>query len=90
MPIGLPDAGHRLAGPRWASVFMTPLRAALAEEEFAMATAVNVELAGEGISRQAHGLRAKILQPASGHGTRRIVSPRFIPSSASLAWKARR
>ena len=70
MPIGLPDAGRRqadvlarqLAGPRWASVFMTPVRAALAEEQFAAATAVNVELAGEGISRQAHGLRAKILQ----------------------------
>ena len=70
MPIGLPDASRRradvlarqLAGPRWASVFMTPVRAALAEEEFAAATAVNVKLAGEGISRQAHGLRAKILQ----------------------------
>jgi predicted RNase H-like nuclease len=70
IPIGLPDAGRRradvlageLAGPRRASVFMTPVRAALAEEEFAAATAMNVDLAGEGISRQAHGLRAKILQ----------------------------
>jgi predicted RNase H-like nuclease len=70
MPIGLPDAGRRqadvlarqLAGPRWASVFMTPVRAALAEEEFATATAMNIKLAGEGISRQAYGLRAKILQ----------------------------
>jgi predicted RNase H-like nuclease len=69
MPIGLPDAGRRraevllrqLAGPRWASVFMTPVRAAL-EEEFAAATAVNVKFAGEGISRQAHGLRGKIFQ----------------------------
>ena len=46
MPIGLPDGGRRqadvlarqLAGPRWASVFMTPVRAALAEEQFAAAT----------------------------------------------------
>ncbi|SRR5581483_1114329 len=70
MPIGLPDAGRRqadmlarkLAGPRWASVFMTPVRAALEEDDYAAATAVNLKLAGEGISRQAHGLRAKILQ----------------------------
>jgi predicted RNase H-like nuclease len=70
MPIGLPDAGRRradvlareLAGPRWASVFMTPVRSALQEEAHAAATAVNVQLAGEGISRQAHGLRTKILQ----------------------------
>jgi predicted RNase H-like nuclease len=70
MPIGLPDAGRRqadvlarqLAGPRRASVFMTPVRAALSERQFAAATAVNVQLAGEGISRQAYGLRAKILQ----------------------------
>lgn len=70
MPIGLPDAGRRqadvlvrkLVGPLWASVFMTPVRPALAEEDYAAATAVNVQLAGEGISRQAHGLRTKILQ----------------------------
>lgn len=70
MPIGLPDAGRRqadvlarkLAGPRWASVFITPVRAALEEEDYAAATAVNLKRAGERISRQAHGLRAKILQ----------------------------
>jgi predicted RNase H-like nuclease len=70
MPIGLPDAGRRradvlareLAGPRRASVFMTPVRSALQEEAHAAATAVNVQFAGEGISRQAHGLRTKILQ----------------------------
>lgn len=70
MPIGLPDAGRRqadvlvreLVGPRRASVFMTPVRLALAEEDYAAATAVNAQLAEEGISRQAHGLRTKILQ----------------------------
>jgi predicted RNase H-like nuclease len=70
LPIGLPDAGRRQAdvlarkpaGPRWASVFMTPVRAALEEDDYAAATAMNHKLAGEGISRQAHGLRAKILQ----------------------------
>jgi predicted RNase H-like nuclease len=66
---GCPDAGRRRAdvlaremvGPLWASVFMTPVRPALAEEDYAAATAVNAQLAGEGISRQAHGLRTKIL-----------------------------
>jgi predicted RNase H-like nuclease len=70
MPIGLPEAGCRradvlarqMAGPRRAPVFMTPVRAALAEEDFAAATAVNAGLAGEGISRQAHGPRSRILQ----------------------------
>lgn len=41
---------------------MTPVRSALQEEAHAAATAVNVQLAGEGISRQAYGLRTKILQ----------------------------
>lgn len=49
MPIGLPDAGRRqadvlvrkLVGPLWASMFMTPVRPALAEEDYAAATAVN-------------------------------------------------
>lgn len=70
MPIGLPDAGRRqtdvlvrkLVGPRWASVFMTPVRAALAEEDYAAATAANARIAGKGISRQAYGLRTKILE----------------------------
>jgi predicted RNase H-like nuclease len=70
MPIGLPDAGRRqadvlarkLAGPRWASAFATPVRAAVEEEDYATAAGVNLKLAGEGISRQAHGLRARILQ----------------------------
>lgn len=70
IPIGLPDTGRRQAdllvrkavGPRWASVFMTPVRPALEAADYASATAVNLGLAGEGISRQAYALRAKILQ----------------------------
>jgi predicted RNase H-like nuclease len=70
MPIGLHDDDRRqadvlarqLTGPQWASVFMTPVRSALEAEDYAAATAVNVRLAGEGISRQAYGLRAKILE----------------------------
>jgi predicted RNase H-like nuclease len=83
MLIGLPDAGRRqadvlarkLAGPRRAPVFMTPVRAALKEGNYAVATAVDVKLAGEGISRQAHGLRAKILQVDqwARHAPQRVI-----------------
>jgi predicted RNase H-like nuclease len=70
IPIGLPDTGRRQAdllvrkavGPRWASVFVTPVRPALEASDYASAAALSLRLAGEGISRQAFGLQAKILQ----------------------------
>jgi len=70
MPIGLPDAGRRAAdvlarqelGPRWASIFITPVRAALAHDDYKIASAENLRTAGEGISRQAFALRHKIRQ----------------------------
>ena len=54
MPIRLPDAGRRQAdlqarktvGPRWASVFMTPARAALLQEDHPTAVEANKQLAG--------------------------------------------
>lgn len=68
IPIGLPERGRRAAdvearellGSRWSSIFLTPVRAALAEETHAGASAVNRELAGEGMSIQAFGLFPKI------------------------------
>ncbi len=68
IPIGLPDRGRRTAdvaardllGPRRSSIFLTPVRAALAEETHARASAVNRDLAGEGMSIQAFGLFPKI------------------------------
>jgi predicted RNase H-like nuclease len=70
MPIGLPDTGRRLAdvlareavGPRWPSVFMAPVRPALEADDHASAVAVSRRLAGEGVSRQAFALKAKLLQ----------------------------
>jgi predicted RNase H-like nuclease len=70
IPIGLADSGLRQAdvqafakaGPRRASVFMTPVRAALAFGTHAEASACNRRLAGRGISRQAFNLADKILQ----------------------------
>jgi predicted RNase H-like nuclease len=70
MPIGLADSGVRradvlaraAAGPRWQSVFMTPVRSALEKDDYALALAENRRCGGGGISRQAFGLRAKVGQ----------------------------
>jgi predicted RNase H-like nuclease len=68
IPIGLADAGHRqadvlarkAAGPRWSSVFMTPVRAALETDDYPEAADTSRRLTGSGISRQAFALREKI------------------------------
>jgi predicted RNase H-like nuclease len=70
IPIGLADStlrqadvlARQAAGPRWASVFMTPVRRALACASYEEASALNRQLTRSGISRQAFGLRDKILQ----------------------------
>lgn len=70
IPIGLADSSMRqadllarkAAGPRWASVFGTPVRAALLIEDHQQASALNRRLTGAGISRQAYNLRDKIRQ----------------------------
>jgi predicted RNase H-like nuclease len=70
IPIGLADnslrqadlLARKAAGARWASVFVTPVRAALALADYQQASALNRKLAGSGISRQAFNLRDKILQ----------------------------
>jgi predicted RNase H-like nuclease len=70
IPIGLADAGLRqadvmarkAAGPRWASVFITPVRAAVETADYQQACELNRRLAGCGISRQAFNLREKIMQ----------------------------
>jgi predicted RNase H-like nuclease len=69
IPIGLADAGRRRAdqlarealGRRWPSLFITPVRAAVQADGDQAAAAENRRLAGEGLSRQAFALRAKIL-----------------------------
>ncbi|WP_149260588.1 DUF429 domain-containing protein [Actinomadura sp. K4S16] len=71
IPIGLPDTGSRRAdelaramvGPRRASsVFTTPVRAAIECDDYATAAAENRRRTGKGLSRQAYGLRTKLLQ----------------------------
>jgi predicted RNase H-like nuclease len=69
IPIGLADAGRRGADVlarrelrgRWQSLFIAPVRAAVEAPDYQAAAAENRRLAGEGLSRQAFALRAKIL-----------------------------
>jgi predicted RNase H-like nuclease len=69
IPVGLPDTGRRSADVlarkelkgRWPSLFITPVRAAVEADGYQAAAAENRRLAGEGLSRQAFALRAKIL-----------------------------
>ncbi|SDT41154.1 Predicted nuclease (RNAse H fold) [Friedmanniella luteola] len=70
IPIGLPERGPRQAdllardrlGPRRSSLFLTPVRAALELGDYAAAVAVQRAVTGQGFSRQAFGLRAKVLE----------------------------
>lgn len=70
IPIALPESGQRrsdlqvrsLLGPRRASLFVTPVRAAIAEHDWALASAHQRSLTGSGMSKQAHALRHSIAQ----------------------------
>ena len=70
IPIGLADAGWRAAdalartalGPRRASVFPTPVRAALEADDHATGVLLSREASGGGFSIQAWGLRTKVLE----------------------------
>lgn len=70
IPIGLPDATIRdadrlargMVGPRRMSVFVTPTREALLQNDYAGAQIVNRELTVGGFSQQAWALRTKILE----------------------------
>ena len=70
VPVGLADAGWRdadllaasLLGRRRASVFRTPVRAALTATDHATGVAVSRAWSGGGFSVQAWGLRDKVLE----------------------------
>ena len=70
IPIGLPVAGRRRAdaearafvGPRWASVFWTPPRAALLAPTYREAVAACEAHGSPRLSQQAYGLRRRILE----------------------------
>jgi predicted RNase H-like nuclease len=79
IPLGLLDDGWRaaeshaarLVGPRRGSVFRVPPRRVWEEPEYPAANARCRELTGAGFSRQAYGLRAKLLAANALHGTGR-------------------
>jgi predicted RNase H-like nuclease len=70
MPLGLLASGWRdcdraaatLHGPRRSSVFAIPPRPVWEQEAYAAANALCKELTSKGMSAQAHGLRAKLLE----------------------------
>jgi predicted RNase H-like nuclease len=70
IPIGLPTNGPRgadllarkLVGARRSSVFLAPVREVLEAETHAQATQAAMACTGAGISRQAYGLRNKMLE----------------------------
>lgn len=70
IPVGLADVGWRRAdglaasalGPRRASIFRTPVRAALEAPDHASGVRVSRERSGGGFSVQAWGLRTKVLE----------------------------
>ncbi len=70
IPIGLPETGTRIGdletraavGPRCHSVFLTPIRAAIEAPTNGKANARSRSLTGAGMTRQAYGLRTKILE----------------------------
>jgi predicted RNase H-like nuclease len=70
IPVGLVDVGWRQAdvlaaatlGPRRASIFRTPVRAALEAVDHATGVAISREASGAGFSIQAWGLRSKVLE----------------------------
>ena len=106
IPIGLSTSDMRsadeqaqlAAGPRRSSVFLTPVRAALHAPTHAEAVEVNRAATGKGVSIQAYGLRAKILEvdawvPAAPASRRmvRTVSLRWSASGqATRSWKSER
>ena len=95
IPIGLVDTGWRAAdtraaaglGRRRASIFRTPVRAALEAPDHAAGVAVSRARSGAGFSIQAWGLRSKILEVDAvvAAGERRLCEVHPEVSFAELA-----
>jgi predicted RNase H-like nuclease len=73
MPVGLSSVGVRAAdlaaraalGRRWATIFLTPVRQAVAAASFDEANAAHRAVTGSGLSRQAWALAAKVADVAA-------------------------
>ena len=96
IPIGLADAGRRRAdqlarealGRRWPSLFITPVRAAVQADGYQAAAAENRRLAGEGLSRQAFALRAKILDVDQWLQAGSLAPARVVEAHPELSFAA--
>lgn len=96
IPIGIPQTGTRAAdelarrvlGPaRAASVFLTPLRAVLEAPTYEQALTISRKLSAQGVSRQAYGLRTKILEvDAAVHEHPRIFEVHPEVSFVAMNW----
>jgi predicted RNase H-like nuclease len=82
VPIGLPESGtreadvaaRRFVGPRWSSVFATPIRPVLEAETYAEARALATRLTGKSISAQAYALSRRILElDDRAHDDERVI-----------------
>jgi predicted RNase H-like nuclease len=93
IPLGLVEAGWRKAdsaakaylGARSPSVFMTPPRAALAEDTHSLAAARCRDLTGNGVSIQAWGLKAKLLEANSLYDSGRYPLREVHPEASFTA-----
>lgn len=83
IPIGMPVAGERRCdllarealGSRWSTVFMTPPESAMRAPTYPRALAAAKRLNdGKGISKQAYGLRARVLEVEQFTATAKSVS----------------
>jgi predicted RNase H-like nuclease len=96
IPIGLADTGRRSADVlarkelqgRWPSLFITPVRAAVEAADYPAAAAKNRQLAGEGLSRQAFALRAKIVDVDQWFQTGSPTALRVVEAHPELSFAA--
>jgi predicted RNase H-like nuclease len=96
IPIGFPDATVRRAdvlaraavGPLRSSVFSTPIRPAFEAADYPSALGHSRATLGQGLSRQAYGLREKALQVDAWVATRAAVSPRVVEVHPEVSFAA--
>ncbi len=96
IPIGLPDAGPRradavaraLVGARAASVFTTPVRAALQAPDHAEAVRLSRAATGHGVSAQAFALRHKVLEVDRWWRSAPRGAPRLVEAHPEVSFAA--
>lgn len=96
IPIGFPDSTVRRAdvlaraavGRLWASVFTTPIRAAVEAADHPSALGLSRSILGQGLSRQAYALREKALQVDTWLAARIEENPRVVEVHPEVSFAA--